>query len=91
MINLNIGVWFLILFGGVIFVIIFWKYILKILKLSWVLVLQFVLGLMILFIFNIFGQLINVYIPLNIITAFIAGVFRIPGLIVLIVIKMFIV
>jgi len=90
-VSLSIGWWFLILLGGVTVVTFFWQYISKFIKLSWYIILQLILGIVILFFFNIFGQLINTYIPLNIITAFVVGIFRIPGLIVLIIIKLFII
>lgn len=89
--NLSIGWWLLILLVGVALITFFWRYISKIVKVSSYLVIQLVLGFIILFLFNIFGQLINVYIPLNFITAFVAGIFRIPGVVILIIIKMFIV
>ncbi|MGD9677773.1 MAG: pro-sigmaK processing inhibitor BofA family protein [Vulcanibacillus sp.] len=86
--NLSIGWWFLILLGGVTVVTFFWQYISKLIKFGWYIILQVILGIVIIFFFNIFGQLINMYIPLNIITAFVAGIFRIPGLIILIIIKL---
>ena len=43
------------------------------------------LGLGILFVFNLIGVYINVNIPINVYTLFIAGVFKVPGISVLII------
>lgn len=85
--SLSIGWWFLILILGIIIIVFCGKYILKLVNLFWRILLQIIIGFIILFFFNIFGQLINLYLPLNFFTAGIVGILRIPGLIFLILLK----
>lgn len=44
-------------------------------------------GFVILLLFNFFGSLIGVHLPITIITAFVTGVFGIPGILVLLILK----
>lgn len=87
MYNLGIGWWFLILMVGILVIVLLGKHLLKIINLCWKLLLQIALGFIIIFFFNIIGQLTDFYLPLNIITASVAGILRLPGLIILIIIK----
>lgn len=48
-----------------------------------------VLGAILLFVINIFGKYIGLKIGINVITALIAGVFGIPGVIFLVIFKLF--
>jgi inhibitor of the pro-sigma K processing machinery len=53
-------------------------------------VLQIVIGAILLFFANLVGEMAGFHIPINPITAFIAGVLRLPGLLALVVIKLYI-
>ena len=46
---------------------------------------SFVLALFFIFITNVIGMHINIYIPLNVWTILIVGIFRLPGIIMLII------
>ncbi|WP_234125044.1 pro-sigmaK processing inhibitor BofA family protein [Clostridium hydrogenum] len=48
-----------------------------------------VLGAILLFVINIFGKYIGLKIGINVITALIAGVFGIPGVVFLVIFKLF--
>ena len=58
-------------------------------KLVFKLLLNAALGLLLLFVFNIFGSIFNFELELNFLNAVICGVFGIPGLIFLIIVKLF--
>ena len=51
------------------------------------LVFQLVVGVFFLIVFNLAGNLFNVSIPLNPISAFFAGIFQIPGIAFLLIVK----
>jgi inhibitor of the pro-sigma K processing machinery len=51
------------------------------------LIFQLVAGVFFLIIFNLGGNLFNISIPLNPITAFFAGIFQIPGIAFLLIVK----
>ncbi|GGK36290.1 hypothetical protein GCM10010965_31570 [Caldalkalibacillus thermarum] len=51
---------------------------------------QLVLGLFLLFVFNLFGSYIDVYVPYNLVTVGIAAVLGIPGVLALFGIQLFI-
>lgn len=59
------------------------------LKILLKLVVNGVLGAILLFIINMFGKYIGLKIGINIVTALIAGVFGIPGVIFLVIFKLF--
>lgn len=83
---------FFLLFGilgvGLIAVAFFGNYLKKALNISWYILIQLALGALFIFLFNIFGQLINIYLPINIVTAGVVGILGIPGLVTLIVFKL---
>lgn len=87
MAGLSIGWWVLILLGGISLFVFFGNNILKLVKVTGIGVLKIAIGLMILFFFNIFGQLISFQLPINLITGLTVGILGIPGLITLILIK----
>lgn len=60
--------------------------------LKWVvlMLINIMVGAFGLYFLNLFGQMINFYIPINLVTAGVVGILGIPGLIVLIVSKMLI-
>ncbi len=91
MAELNLGWLFLFMISGIILFVFFGNVLAKLLKNSWIIVLKITLGFIMLFFFNIFGQLIQFHIPLNIITAIVVGLLGIPGLFTLIIIKLFII
>ncbi len=88
---MNIGWWLFMLIGGSIFFVFFSQKIIPLFKWGWKLILQIVVGAFFLFFFNMFGQLIHVYIPLNLITALLVGILGIPGLTTLVLIKLVII
>jgi inhibitor of the pro-sigma K processing machinery len=51
------------------------------------LIFQFVAGVFFLILFNLAGNLLNISIPLNPITAFFAGIFQVPGIAFLLIVK----
>jgi inhibitor of the pro-sigma K processing machinery len=51
------------------------------------LIFQLAAGAVFLIVFNMAGNLFNIYIPLNPITAFFAGIFQIPGIAFLLIVK----
>ncbi len=51
---------------------------------------KFIIGALMLFFVNAFGTFINFHIPINGITAFVSGILGIPGVILLIAVKQFI-
>jgi len=60
-------------------------------KWGWHLVIQMAIGAFLLFSFNLFGQLIHIYLPLNLITSLFVGILGLPGLVTLVIIKAFII
>nr|WP_035172659.1 pro-sigmaK processing inhibitor BofA family protein [Caldanaerobius polysaccharolyticus] len=52
-------------------------------------ILNSIVGFIFLIIFNFFGGIVGLYLPVNVITAFVAGVLGIPGIIVLLLAKYF--
>lgn len=89
--QLNIGWWFLILLGGITIFVFFGQTFIKVLKWSSYVILQFAIGSIILIFFNMIGQLIDIRLPLNLVTAFVVGILGLPGLFTLIIIKLFII
>lgn len=89
--ELNIGWWALILIVSGSLIVFFGNHLLKIFKLGWVLLIQIVIGSVFIFLFNIVGELANLYIPLNIFTSLTAGLLGIPGLITILAAQMLVV
>jgi len=89
--EMNIGLIFLILLGGITVVVFFGQTLLKLSKIIWKASLHIIIGAIILFLFNLIGQLIQFEIPLNPITALIVGLLGIPGFISLLIIRIWII
>lgn len=85
--ELNIGWFFLMLIGGITIFVFFGQKIMKILELLWYVILQIAVGSLILFLFNLVGQFINLNIPLNLVTALFVGMLGVPGIATLSIIK----
>lgn len=89
--EMNIGLIFLILLAGITIVVFFGQTLLKLSKMIWKASLHIIIGSIILFLFNLIGQLIQFEIPLNPITALIVGLLGIPGFISLLIIRIWII
>jgi inhibitor of the pro-sigma K processing machinery len=60
------------------------------LKWVWIGMINIIIGALGLYFFNLFGQIIDLGIPINLITAAVVGVLGVPGLIALVLVKFFI-
>ncbi|KXG44813.1 pro-sigmaK processing inhibitor BofA family protein [Tepidibacillus infernus] len=87
MVGLGLGWWFLILIVGLTIVVFFGQTLLRLLKWGWFALIRVAIGALLIFLFNLIGQLIAFQIPLNPITAVISGVLGIPGVLALAIIK----
>ncbi|MET3291276.1 pro-sigmaK processing inhibitor BofA [Brevibacillus fluminis] len=67
------------------------KSVTKPLRWAGVLALQFVIGAVLLFFANIIGEMAGYHIPINPVTAFLTGFLRIPGVLAMVVIKLYLV
>lgn len=79
---------FSIVIIGLIVFLFMGDYVKKFLKIGWYILIQVALGALFIFLFNIFGQLVDIYIPINMITAIVVGILGIPGLGALIILKL---
>ncbi|SNX52712.1 inhibitor of the pro-sigma K processing machinery [Thermoanaerobacterium sp. RBIITD] len=59
----------------------------KSVKILFKFILNSIIGFVILLIFNFFGAIVGLHLSINILTAFITGVFGIPGILVLLILK----
>lgn len=59
----------------------------KSLKLLLKFIVNSLVGFVILLLFNFFGGLVGIHLPINIITAFVTGIFGIPGILILLILK----
>lgn len=82
--------WGVIAVAGVVFFMVVSRSVIKPLKWIWFGILYTTAGAMVLFILNLVGEWIEFRIPINPITSFITGFLGIPGLLTLILIKLFI-
>jgi inhibitor of the pro-sigma K processing machinery len=59
-------------------------------KWAWIGTINLLIGGLGLYFFNLFGQMIDLQIPINLITAAVVGLLGLPGLVVLLIAKVFI-
>ncbi|WP_139492621.1 pro-sigmaK processing inhibitor BofA family protein [Brevibacillus dissolubilis] len=78
-----------ILVIGLMFVVAASKSVSKPLQLAGLTVLNLVIGAVLLFFANIAGEMAGFHVPINPVTALLAGFLRLPGLLALVVIKMY--
>ncbi len=88
---MDIQWWSLIAVGSVVFFMVISRSVVKPLKWIWFGVLYTSMGAVVLFLLNLIGEWVEFRIPINPITSFITGFLGIPGLLTLILIKLFIV
>jgi len=89
--ELSIGWWVIILIVSISLIAFFGNQLMKIFRLGWFFLVQIVIGSVFIFLFNVVGELINLYIPLNIFTSLTAGLLGIPGLITILAAQMLVV
>ncbi|MBA4496136.1 pro-sigmaK processing inhibitor BofA family protein [Paenactinomyces guangxiensis] len=80
--------WLITGLGGILFFMAINRSVRQPLKWIWYGLLYTAVGGIVLFIINLFGQYIHFHIPINPVTALIAGVLGIPGLLYLVVVKL---
>lgn len=80
------ALWFII--GIIALAAVLWLFSISI-KFLFRFILNSIVGFIFLLIFNFFGGIIGLYLPINIATAFVTGFFGIPGIIVLLILKYF--
>lgn len=88
MMDLDIQWWFLVGISGILVFIMLNHSIKKPLILAWYGILYSVVGGLVLFLVNLVGQYIHLSIPINMVTAFIAGTLGLPGIVYLAVVKL---
>lgn len=88
---MDIGWWLAAAIGGLILFMFISRSVIQPLKWIWWGVLYTAVGSLVLFLLNLAGEWVNFRIPINPITSFVAGVLGVPGLICLILVKVFLV
>ncbi|WP_169713806.1 pro-sigmaK processing inhibitor BofA family protein [Paludifilum halophilum] len=88
---MEFGWWLLAAVSGVILFMLMSRSVIKPLRWLWFSVLYTAVGALVLFLLNLAGEWIQFRIPINPVTSFITGVLGVPGLICLILIKVFII
>lgn len=91
MADLDLKWWFIILIVSVLIAVFRYRYITKLLNFSWYIIIHIAIGAIFVFLFNIFGELVNIYIPINLFTSSAVGLLGIPGLATLLIIKFLII
>lgn len=86
---LEIGWWGLAAGGGLVLFMILSRSVIRPLKWIWFGVIYTALGALVLFLLNLVGELVHFRIPINPVTAFITGVLGLPGLLYLVLVKIF--
>jgi len=89
--NIDIVWGLVILFFGVILFVFFGQTLTKIVKSAWYGIFYIGVGAFGLFLFNLLLQTFNQHIPINLITSLVAGILGIPGILALIIMKIFII
>ncbi|OYD06310.1 hypothetical protein CHM34_17270 [Paludifilum halophilum] len=89
--GMEFGWWLLAAVSGVILFMLMSRSVIKPLRWLWFSVLYTAVGALVLFLLNLAGEWIQFRIPINPVTSFITGVLGVPGLICLILIKVFII
>lgn len=72
--------WFIV--GIIVLAVILWLFSISV-KFLFKFILNSIIGFVLLVVFNFFGGIVGLYLPINIATAFITGFFGIPGIIIL--------
>lgn len=88
---MNVDPLMLYVIGGLVLLVTLNQWFPNVLKWAGYAVLNLIIGGVLLFLFNLIGNAFDFYIPVNPITAFVIGFLRLPGLLVLVTIKLLVV
>lgn len=89
--TVEIGWWAVAAASGIFLFMLLSRSFIKPLRLIWFSVLYTAVGALVLFLLNLAGEWVDFRVPINPVTAFITGVLGVPGLVYLILVKVFLV
>ncbi|PTX53090.1 inhibitor of the pro-sigma K processing machinery [Melghirimyces profundicolus] len=81
--------WMMAALGGVVLFMLISKSVIKPLRWVWYSLLYTAVGALVLFLLNLAGEWVDFRLPINPVTSFVTGVLGLPGLVCLVVIKLF--